>query len=66
MREHAGLEVNMYTGTMIDDLIKAVQHAETEAKPSVTQKQQQMIELQIFMAQMQHAQSMGHIRVGVA
>jgi hypothetical protein len=57
----------MYTGTVIDDLIKAVQHVETEAKPMAEpQKQPGMIELQLFMRQMQHMQHVRQVRRGVA
>jgi hypothetical protein len=61
----------MYTGTLIDDLIKAVQQAEAEVKPRLSERQRQpgMIELQLFMSQMQHMQHMQNVRqvqVGMA
>ena len=57
----------MYTGTLIDQLIQAVQRVEVEAKPaSEAQGQSGMVELQMFMAQMQHGQNVRHIRVGAA
>jgi hypothetical protein len=57
----------MHTGTLIDDLIKAVQHVEAEAEPVAHLKQQPgMIELQLFMTQMQYTQNVRHVRVGIA
>ncbi len=56
----------MYRGTLIDELIKTVQHAETESKVKEQQKQVGMIELQLFMQQMNCSQNLRHIRVGIA
>lgn len=57
----------MYSGTLIDDLIKAVQQVEAVAKPTAEpQKKPGMIELQLFMRQMQCTQNVGQVRVGIA
>ncbi len=56
----------MYTGTLIDELIKTVQHAETESKTKQQQRQIGMTELQLFMQQMNCSQNLRHIRVGIA
>jgi hypothetical protein len=54
------VEVNMYNGTVIDDLIQAVQKAETEAQQSATAGpkaiQPGTVDLQLFMHEMQFAQ----------
>ncbi len=56
----------MYTGTMIDDLLKAVQKAEMHSKSVERKKQIGMLELQLFMQQMQHSQNVSRIRIGAA
>jgi hypothetical protein len=58
----------MYSGTLIDDLIKAVQQVEAEVQPRLAEPQRQpgMIELQLFMSQMQHMQNARPVRVGMA
>lgn len=56
----------MYTGTLIDDLINTVQKAETEARTVEPQKQSAMIELQMFMAQMQQRYRVSQFNVGIA
>jgi len=55
----------MYTGKLIDQLIEAVQRAETDAQQVAAPKSKQsnMREIQMFMHQMQHTQ---RVRVGVA
>jgi hypothetical protein len=55
----------MYTGTVIDDLIKTVQRAEVDAKQIAAPKSRQsaMFELQVFMHKMQQTQ---RVRVGAA
>ncbi len=55
----------MYTGTLIDDLIRAVEQVEAEAKP-VAAPQSGMIELQMFMKQMQYTFNAGQVRAGIA
>ncbi len=56
----------MYTGTMIDDLLKAVQKAEMHSKAIERKKQIGMLELRLFMEQMQHSNNVRRIRVGAA
>lgn len=56
----------MYTGTLIDDLIKTVQRAEaetTQVAAAPKPKQSGIVGLQMFMHQMQHTQ---RIRIGIA
>ncbi len=55
----------MYTGTLIDELIKTVQKAETETKLPKEYDQAANFELQLFM-QLQGAHNLRHIRVGIA
>ncbi len=56
----------MYTGTMIDELLKAVQKAEMRSKATERKKQIGMLELQLFMQQMQHSNVVSGVRVGAA
>jgi hypothetical protein len=55
----------MYSGKLIDELIQAVQRAEAESRESMTAQpkttQSGMVNLQMFMHQMQHAQ---RVRLG--
>ncbi len=57
----------MHKGTLIDDLIRAVQQVEAEAKPlAEPQKRSGMIELQMFMRQMYYMPNAGQVGARIA